>query len=77
MRLAKKTHPQRAGNKTLRCAYITVGRWPVAVETHLDDGVSTGGCFHGSSAALSLVVCSVVGFGVHLDLQLELTVLVR
>ena len=39
---------------------------------YLDDWVATGCCFDGSSAALSLIVRSVVGFGLNLYLQVIL-----
>lgn len=42
---------------------------------HLDDGVSSGGCFDGASAALRLIMGPVVGFGLDLQPQLILAVL--
>lgn len=43
---------------------------------YLDDWVTTGCCFNSSSAALRLIVRSVVGFGLHLYLQVILAKLV-
>lgn len=44
---------------------------------YLDDGVPSGSRFDGPAAALRFVVSSVVGFGLHLDLQLILAKLAR
>lgn len=45
----------------------SISKHPI-VETHLDDRVSPRCGFDGSSAAFSLVMSSVMSFGVNLDL---------
>lgn len=39
---------------------------------YLDDWMTSRCCFDGSSTALCFIMCSVVGFGLHLYLQLIL-----
>lgn len=62
--------------KTVEVFWLSSSKRPQKM-CYLDDRVATGRCFDGSSAALGLVVRSVVGFGLHLYLQVILAKLAR